>query len=165
MRYLSLLLLVLAGPAIAQQPGSDRKALQLGRQGPTIVAEPIALALAGFDADQDGLVTRAEAIAGAQRTFAAVANGARDIGYIGYASWCARWLGDPNTAPGPYEVDNDRDNRITPAELTAALLGAFDRFDVNRDGTLTRAELVTVRATVFGDDGRRKGKAPPPLRQ
>ncbi len=170
MRRLPLLMLLLAGPALAQPPGGatggrDRGPM-LGRQGPTIVAEPIALVLAGFDGDQDGLVTRAEAIAGAARSFAAVANGASDIGFIGYSTWCQRWLGDPNAAPGPYEVDADHDQRITRAELTAAVLGAFDRFDVNHDGTLTRAELVTVRATAFGDDGRggkgKKGKPPQP---
>lgn len=141
-------------------------------QGPTIVAEPIALTLAGFDANQDAIVTRAEAIAGAAHSFAAAANGARDIGYIGYGDWAVRWLGDANALPSQYEVDADRDNRITAAELSAALLFAFDRFDKDHDARLTRAELVTIRATMFGNDrpddrkGKRKGGGgqPPPQR-
>ena len=94
----------------------------------------------------------------AARSFAQIAKGARDLGYIGYSAWATRYLGDANAAPGPYAVDDDRDNRVSAAELGAALLGAFDRFDANHDGTLTRAELITVRATVFGDDGQRRGK-------
>lgn len=167
MRLIPLLLLLAAGPAVAQQTappsGSGRDRL-LGRQGPTIVAEPVAVTLAGFDANCDGLLTRAEVIAGAQRSFDVIAKGAKDFGYIGYSQWALRWLGDANALPNPFEVDADHDNRITAAEITASLLTAFDRFDANKDGTLTRAELITVRATVFGDEGQRgrKGKAPPP---
>jgi hypothetical protein len=161
------MLLIAAAPALAQQggppPPAGRERL-LGRQGPTIVAEPVAVTLAGFDADGDGLVTRAEVSAGAVRSFNAIANGAKDFGYIGYSQWALRWLGDANALPNPFDVDADHDNRITAAEINAALLAAFNRFDTNKDGTLTRAELITVRATVFGDEGQRgkKGKAPPP---
>ena len=158
---LPIALFLLAAPAAAQMqapPQDDGRRPPPFRQGPTIVAEPVALAIAGFDADQDGIVTRAELIAGAKRSFASVANGAKDIGYIGYSDWALRWLGDPNALPNPFEVDADRDNRITLDELTAALLFAFDRFDKDRDGRLTRAELVTVRATMFGTDGPRPGK-------
>ena len=162
-----LLFLLLAAPATAQRrpaqqpqpaPAQDRGP-QLGRQGPSVVAEPAALALAGFDADQDGVVTRAEAATGAQRSFALVAGSAQDFGYIGYSQWAARWLGDPNTVPGPFEVDIDRNDRITAAEIATTLLGAFDRYDRNHDGKLTRAELVTVRATAFGDDRGAGGRS------
>ncbi len=159
-----LLLALVATPALAQsmipplQP--TERGPMLGRQGPTIVAEPVALALAGFDADQDGVVTRAEAAAGAARSFRAIAGEAKDFGYIGYGQWSSRWLGDANIVPGPFEVDADRDNRITEAEIAGALLGTFDRFDKDRDGRLTRAELVTIRATVFGDDRNARGRKP-----
>lgn len=157
-----LFLLLVTVPLAAQTPGGGgRNQPLLGRQGPTIVAEPVALALAGFDADQDGRVTRAETAAGAARSFAAVARGGADIGYIGYAQWATRWLGDANALPSPFEVDGDRNDRITTAELAAALDAAFVRLDADRDGALTRAELLTIRATAFGDDGRRRGKRPP----
>lgn len=172
MRRFLLLTALVAAPLAAQnlipfEGPRDRTPFQ--RQGPTIVAEPVALALAGFDADQDGIVTRAEAAAGAERSFAGVARGAADIGYIGYSDWALRWLGDANALPGPFDVDTDRNDRITQAELTAALLAAFDRFDKDQDGRLTRAELVTIRATMFGNDrpggpdgGKDgKGKRPP----
>lgn len=168
MRLPIALFLLAATAASAQMqtpPQDDGRRPPPFRQGPTIVAEPVALAIAGFDADQDGIVTRAELNTGAARSFASVANGAKDIGYIGYADWALKYLGDANALPSPFEVDGDRDNRITAAELAAALTFAFDRFDKDRDGRLTRAELVTVRATMFGtDDPRRGKKGKPPAR-
>ena len=158
---LPIALFLLAAPAAAQvqqTPPDDGRRPPPFRQGPTIVAEPVALTLAGFDADQDGIVTRAEATAGAARSFASVAKGAKDIGYIGYGDWAVKWLGDANALPSPFEVDADRDNRITAEELTAALLFAFNRFDKDKDGRLNRAELITVRATMFGTDDPRRGK-------
>lgn len=159
---IAAILLLAATSASAQPPAPSSDGRQSANvQRATIVAEPVALAIAGFDADQDGVVIRAELNAGAARSFASVANGAKDIGYIGYADWALKYLGDANALPSPFEVDGDRDNRITAAELTAALTSAFDRFDKNRDGCLTRAELVTVRATTFGTDRRTPQDKPP----
>lgn len=163
-RRLTLLLVLFAGPAFAQaqvpipingpiQPPPGPR--------PTIVAEPVALTIAAYDADQDGLVTRAELVAGAARSFASVAKGAADIGYIGYGDWALRWLGDANALPSQFDVDGDHNDRITQAELTATLMRAFVRFDLNKDGVLSRAELITLRSTQFGDgyrpDDKKKG--------
>ena len=164
MRLFIASLLIAAAPASAQsmlQPQQPRSNIPPMRQGPTIVAEPVALAIAAFDADQDGIVTRAELTTGAARSYASVAKGAKDIGYIGYSDWALRWLGDPNALPNPFEVDTDRDDRITQAELTGALTEAFNRFDKDRDGRLTRAELITIRATMFGNDRPKPGEKKP----
>lgn len=141
-------------------------ALPPGLQQPpaTMVIEPVAMLLATFDADGDGRTTRAEMEAGARRTFAAIdKDGTGKLGYIAFADWAERWLGDRNALPSPFEVDADSDDRITLAELTAQLAHTFDRLDRNRDGVLTRAELLTVRATT-GDRGagKRGDRRPPP---
>ena len=118
----------------------------------TMVVEPVAMAIAAFDADGDGKVTRAELDAGVRRTFAATDGaGAGSIGYIGFADWAQRWLGDRNALPSPYEVDTDGDNRITLAELEAKFAEVFTRLDRDKDGVLTRAELLTIRAVVPGE--------------
>lgn len=153
LRFFAVPALLAAAPLAAQTPVAPAPDIPT-RQAPTIVAEPVALAIAGFDADQDGIVTRAELSTGAARSFASVAKGAADVGYIGYSDWALRWLGDANALPNPFEVDGDRNNRITAVELTTALTADFDRFDKDRDGRLTRAELVTVRASMFGSDRR-----------
>ena len=124
------------------------------RQPPaTVMVEPVAMLLATFDADGDGRTTWAEMAAGAARTFAASdTKHAGNLGYLAFADWAERWLGDRNALPSPFEVDADGDDRITPAELTAALGRVFDRLDRDHDGALTRAELLTIRSGT-GDRG------------
>lgn len=133
----------------------------------TILVEPAAAFLAACDADFDARTTRAERDACLPRAFATAegASGGR-IGYIAYADWARRWLGDANALPSPYEVDADGDDRITAAELTRRFTALFDRYDADKDGVLTRAELVTVHARPPGQEdergGRRRGRGGPP---
>jgi hypothetical protein len=125
----------------------------------TILVEPAAMLLATCDANADALVSRGERDAGLARAYA-TADGATAgrVGYIAYADWAQRWLGDRNALPSPYEVDGDGDNRISLAEVTRRFTALFDRYDLNKDGSLTRAELVTIRAAAPGDRrGRRSG--------
>jgi len=129
----------------------------------TVMAEPVALALAGWDADGDGRTTRAEATAGPARGFAAVDPGNTGaIGYLGFADWAERWLGDRAALPSPFEVDADADDRITRAEFDAAIGRVFDRLDKNGDGAVARAEMLTIRPGLRdpGDRRRRRGGEP-----
>jgi len=146
------LLPIQATPSPATPPQAQRPA-QLPA---TMVVEPVAAAIAGWDADGDARTTRAEIEAGVRRSFAAVAtNGGGSIGYIAFADWAERWLGDRNALPSPFEVDADADDRITLAELEGALSRIFARLDRNGDGALSRAELLTIRAQVGGGSERR----------
>ncbi|MFL9841236.1 EF-hand domain-containing protein [Sphingomonas sp. ST-64] len=112
---------------------------------PLMIAEPVAMAIAAFDMDGDGLVTRTEFDAGIARSFELSAKGQASIGYIGFGDWSERWLGNRNALPSPFEVDQDGDNRITLAELQARFALFFTRFDTDKDGVLKRSELLTVR--------------------
>jgi hypothetical protein len=130
-----------APPLVAQPPA-------------TILVEPAAMLLAACDANVDALVTRVERDACLDRAFSqAEGASAGSIGLIAYADWSLRWLGDRNALPSPLEVDADGDNRITAAELRRRFTALFERYDVNKDGTLARAELVTIRAMAPGLDG------------
>lgn len=143
-------LITLALQAAAPQPGP-------AAQPPaTILVEPAAMLLAACDADADALVTRVERDACLARAYA-TADGAASgkVGYIAYADWAQRWLGDRNALPSPYEVDADGDNRVALPELAARFAALAARYDLNKDGTLTRAELVTIRAQAPGADGPR----------
>jgi len=127
------------------------------RQPPqsTIMAEPVAVMLAGFDTDLDGRITRAEAEAGVKRSFDAINVGHADgIGYIQFADWAQRWLGDRNALPSPFETDTNADNRITLAELDAKIMQIFDRLDRNHDGVLDHAELLTLDGVRRSGGGR-----------
>ena len=138
---------VVAPPGPAAQPPA------------TLVAEPVAMALAGFDADGNARVTRVEMTAGVARSFAAVDVGnTGTLGYIAFADWAERCLGNRSALPSPFETDRDGDNCISLAELQAKFAEIFARLDRDGDGALTRAELLTIRADAGRDaSGKRKG--------
>ena len=165
-----LALSIVAPPAAAQT--ANRVPVPLGSKNtpppnsatpPSLVVEPVAMMLATFDADFDGKVTRAEMTRGVARSFAAIdtANTGK-LGYIAFADWAEKWLGDRNALPSPFETDADGDNQITLPELQAKFDAIFARLDKDKDGALTRAELLTIRADLNRGPDRRgkKGSAP-----
>ncbi len=147
MLILSLLLQTAPIVVTAPQPGAAQPPA-------TMAYEPAATLIATFDANGDAQVSREELEDGLAQTFAAVdTQKAGTLSYIAFADWAERHLGDRNALPSPFEVDRDGDNRISLRELQARFSEYFTRYDRDRDGMLTRAELLTIRARVFGDDG------------
>lgn len=121
----------------------------------TVVAEPVALFFAGLDADRDGRTTRAEVKDGIDQLTKGTAGWSNGLGYLAYSDWAERYLGSRTAVPTPFEIDRDGDNKLTIAEFTARIDAIFTRFDTNKDGALTRAELLTIRA---GPMGQRPGE-------
>ena len=148
-------------PVTLPSGGSPAIGTSAGQPPATIVAEPVAVMIAACDANGDAKVTRAELQACVQRSFAAIdTTHSGSIGYIGYSDWALLWLGDRNALPSPFSVDTDGDNRITLAELQAQFESLFARFDADKDGAVTRAELLTIRAMAIGDRPDARGKKP-----
>jgi hypothetical protein len=156
---LPLLALVAATPAFAQAvPPAPAGP---GQPPATIVAEPAAMLIASCDANRDGATTRAELAACIAHTFADVDTGGTGaIGYIAFSDWALKWLGDRNALPSPFDVDADHDDRITLAEMQAQFDRLFDRFDADRNGAATRAELLTIRGSAVpqGPVGGKRGR-------
>lgn len=159
-----LLALFLATPATAQAqqtPAPPPLDPQRQPQPATIIAEPVAMMIAAFDADGDARVTRAEFDAGVRRSFDSVDPQKSDaIGYLAFADWAEKWLGNRNAVPSPFEVDRDGDGKIHYAELATRFAQFFTRFDTDKDGVITRAELLTVRSSAYGmprPEGRPRG--------
>lgn len=122
-------------------------------------AEPIGLAIASFDSNGDGLTSRAEFDAALERTFTAAdrdSNGT--LGYIEYSGWALTWLGSATALPGPYAIDTDGDNQLSRSEFAAAFATQFARLDADNDGSISHAELLTLRnprlAPVLDRNGR-----------
>lgn len=156
-----MILLALAALIAQQQPAPAvplARPLPGAEPIPLMIAEPVAMAIAAFDADGDAIVTRAEFDAGVRRSFETVAKGQPAIGYINFGDWSERWLGNRNALPSPFEVDQDGDNRISLAELQGRFELFFTRFDRDRNGSIARSELLTTRPQPGGrpdDEGRR----------
>lgn len=127
------------------QPQSD------AQRSASIVAEPVALMIAAFDADGDARVTRAEFDAGVAHVFQPAGG---SMGYLDFGDWAKRWLGDANALPSPFELDRNGDNRITREEFAIRFDLYFAHFDANKDGVLDRSELLTIRNPGFGRDDR-----------
>lgn len=133
-----------------------------GQTPATLVVEPAAMFIVACDTDGDGRTSLGELDGCIQRSFAAAdASGSGTLGYIAYADWQTRWLGDQGALPSPFEVDRDGDNRITLPELQQQFSKLFSRFDKNGDRFVTRAEALTVRTTAAdsrGPTGPGRGK-------
>jgi len=168
MRALLFALSIIApiGPAAAAQD-SGKQMTGVAPNAPlavppaSMVVEPVGMMIAACDGNGDAVVTHDEMTQCVARSFAAIDTAHKgSIGFIDYSDWARRYLGDPNAAPGPFEMDSDNDNRITLAEMQAKFDTIFARLDRDHDGKLTRAELLTIRANPggYGDDSDRKHK-------
>lgn len=164
---LAVALAVIAAPAAAQNTGGNVP-IPLGGKGPppvgptppSLVVEPVAMMIAACDADEDGRTSRAEMHRCLAKSFAAIDTGnSGKLGYIAFADWAERYLGNRTALPSPFETDADGDDKITLAELDAKFDDIFTRLDTDKDGYVTRAEVLTVRAVINpGYEKRKKGR-------
>lgn len=157
------LLLQVAAPAAA--PPADivvSAPLKATQQTPaTMVVEPVAMMIATFDEDGDGLVDRSEMLAGVRRSFEAIDTGhTGKLRYLAFADWAERWLGDRAALPSPFEVDRDGDDQITLTELQDQFSRLFARYDRNGDKRISRAELLTFRTRPVDGAGPARGGPP-----
>lgn len=166
--FLLPLALAAAAPAPAQQQAVPPAPVSAGprQPAPTVVAEPVALMIAAFDRDGDAKVSRVEFEAGLRASFDAIDTARTgSLGYIAFSDWSERWLGDRNALPSPFETDRDGDNRIRFDELAARFALFFTRFDTDKNGAISRAELLTVRSQPFGADRRSERRENEPRRR
>lgn len=159
MPFLLLLALQAAQPP-AQ--GDDVVVLSPSRPSPqtpaTMVVEPVAMMIAGLDADGDGVTMRAEMEAGVRRSFEAIAGSAPGIRYLAFAEWAQRWLGDRNALPSPFDVDRGGDGQVTLDELQSQFSRLYSRFNTDGAVGITRAELLTFRTGPVDRNGPPKPK-------
>jgi hypothetical protein len=101
-----------------------------------------ALLFVQFDTDGDYAVSRAELDAGVAKEWARASGGATALTPIQFDVWAAKALGGPNMGPYRLAFDSNVNNEITQAEFAAALVDKFTTWDKDRDGRVTRADMV-----------------------
>lgn len=127
-----------------------------------------ALLFVQFDADKDYRTSRAEAEAGARSEWARAAHGPAGMTPIQFEAWAAAALGGPNIGPYRLAFDTNVNNEVTEPEFIAGILARFDRYDGDKDGVVTRAEMVERLPDprpgpgTGGPDGRPDGRDRPP---
>lgn len=109
---------------------------------PSAFLSGAALLFVQFDADGDYAASKAETEAGAQREWARASGGATVLSPIQFDTWSAKALGGPNLGPYRLAFDSNVNNEITQTEFTGALIAKFDAWDKNKDGVLTRVEMI-----------------------
>lgn len=147
-RKIFSLLAVLSLTACASQPepsapasnGSTRTLQDLNGSR---IAMPVGLFLTSMDLDRDTRVSRTEIRDGAAESFdASDTNGDGHLRPIEFEAWSLTYLGSEYSTPGRLQFDHDQDGRVSRSEFTATFDEVVRRLDTNRDGTLTRAELL-----------------------
>lgn len=101
-----------------------------------------ALLMVQFDTDKDYVTTRTEAEAGARAEWARVTHGPTGMTPIQFETWSAAALGGPTIGPRRLAFDSNVDNLVTEQEFIDGILRQFDKYDANKDGRVTRAEMV-----------------------
>jgi hypothetical protein len=107
------------------------------------IAMPVGLFLTSMDLDRDTRVSRAEVSGGAAETFDA--SDANNDGYlrpIEFEAWSRTYLGSEYSTPGRLHFDHDQDGRVSRGEFAATFDEIQRQLDSDRDGALTRAELL-----------------------
>lgn len=123
-----------AAPAAAEAPRAMRPVTRAEVQA------QVQAAFARLDANHDGFVTREEAEAGRpMRPEGAPAAGGRG-GFRGGGTMFARFGGR-----GFAEMDANNDGKVSLAEVNAFAMRIFDRFDTNKDGTISPEERQAAR--------------------
>jgi hypothetical protein len=153
-----LLILAAVGAAGAASAAQKRQEPSYQAPSPTIVATPLAVAIAGFDRDGDMIVSRAEFEAGVARSLAmADANKDARVSLIELADWSEAALGNRGALPGQFDFDRDGDDSISRDEFTGLFETRFASLDKDTDKALRRSELVTFALVPASRQDRRRG--------
>lgn len=130
-----------------------------------IQARPIALMFAGMDVNRDKRVTREEAATAISADWLSLSPSMTNkIGAFKIQDWALETLGSAEARPSRISFDRNLDNQVSGDEFEHRLLSAFDTMDEDKDGVLTRAELVylsaaRIRREERGQDGGDKDRS------
>lgn len=162
--------LLLAGCATADRPAERPDRPDRGvRQSGTFVL-PVGLFLSSLDKDSDKRVSRAELDAGITAEWAQFD---RSVSAIGLSQWSIDTLGSTDAMPTFLSFDRDFNGVVSEDEFTKKMTAEFTRLDQDKDGFVSRSEMIISFAAPEGraqssrqdkkgqGGGREQGGRPP----
>ena len=153
------------GPSGPGGPGGNRGGPTLNLDGGN-VARPVALLFAAMDQNHDYIVDHSELAAGIDREWQGLPDSASGaVPAIAIGDWAGAALGDPEALPNHLAFDVNLDGKVSADEFRARFMMEFEQFARDRDGHLTRAEMLRalpVRSQLQGGQGGGMSGGPPP---
>lgn len=137
-------------------PPPDREGQGPARTAGTFV-KPVGLLFAGMDLNNDAIVTEAEFNAGVAAEWS---NFDRNPSGTYFAVWSVAKLGSTDAYPTFMMFDKNFNNVVSDDEFSERLESEFSQMDVNRDGQLSRSEMIVAFAAPRGrskPEGREGG--------
>ncbi|WP_371397024.1 hypothetical protein [Fretibacter rubidus] len=116
---------------------------------------PIAALFVSMDTNNDRMTSRAELESGTEQEWAGFD---RPPSAVYFAPWVRQNLGSVDASPNFMSFDRDFNGVVTEQEFTEGLSQEFDKLDKNRDGQLTRSEMIVAFAAPQGQRSRGRGQ-------
>ena len=106
-----------------------------------VFVKPVGLLFANMDTNRDTVVTGAELAAGAKTEWSHF-NG--NPSATGFMTWSQKSLGSTDAFPTFMSFDGDLNGVVTEIEFTDRLRQEFTSMDKNKDGQVTRSEMLVT---------------------
>ena len=143
-------------------PGGTMPDRQGSRFEGGLITRPVALLFTGMDRNQDYAVDQAELADGIAREWDALPRtGRASVPSIAMTDWATQALGDTEALPNPIAFDVNLDGQISEQEFRSRLFEEYAQLDKDRNGRLTRAEMLVLMPVRTQSRGGPQGGQPP----
>lgn len=141
-------------------PPPDQQARGGGQQVSGVFVKPIALLFVAMDSNQDGAVLGNELADGINTEWSRLKSLSGTSGLSGayFSEWSKTSLGSTDAFPTFMSFDGDLNGVVTELEFSDRMRQEFSNLDKNKNGKVTRDEmLIVIEAPRGRQDGRRSG--------
>ncbi len=144
--------LVLGG--CASEPASpERPAGPLRELAGAVLVRPVGLVFADMDHDGDAVLTTREIEGGTAAQFAKFDSDSSGVwSFVEQGDWAETHLGDRYALPSAMLMDTDGNGTIVLDEFQTAIAAAARLADTDKDGAVSRSELLITLPTATARD-------------
>lgn len=144
--------LVLGGCASEPAP-KERPAGPLRELAGAVLVRPVGLVFADIDSDGDAVLTSLEIEVGTAAQFAKFDRDSSAVwSFVEQGDWAETHLGDRYALPSAMQMDTDGNGTIVLDEFQAAIAAAARLADTDKDGAVSRSELLITLPTATARD-------------